>query len=312
MPCSTRRPTFGAEFDADLLAAAHGAPLLAVLESLEAAEAAGLVQPHPARPAGFAFVHALFRSHRYRALPLRRRLELHARAAAALATRPDDERLLAERARHACLAVPVGDADVAVDLARQAAAPRRAGLRLRRGRRPLPAGARRGALLDPPEPATVLDLTSASAPRSTTAATRRACRCCSTRRAGRGEHGDTDALVRAATAIPQFGAVGFVDPMPEGRAVTEAALAALGDEPTPGARPLLVDLASHWLFVDVDEALELAAGPRRSPAISTIPTCSAPCCSAARHLSAIPAASTTGCASAPSSSGSAASSTGWR
>ena len=31
------------------------------------------------------FVHALFRSHRYEALPLRRRLELHARAASALA-----------------------------------------------------------------------------------------------------------------------------------------------------------------------------------------------------------------------------------
>ena len=70
--------TFGTEFDADLLAAAHRAPLLAVLESLEAAEAAGLVHPQPGRRAGFAFVHALFRSHRYRALPLRRRLELHA------------------------------------------------------------------------------------------------------------------------------------------------------------------------------------------------------------------------------------------
>ena len=77
--------TFGAEFDADRLAAAHGAPLLRVLESLEAAEAAGLVAPHPARMALFTFVHALFRAHRYDQLPLRRRLELHARAAAALA-----------------------------------------------------------------------------------------------------------------------------------------------------------------------------------------------------------------------------------
>ena len=114
---------FGAEFDADLLATAHGAPLLDVLETLETAEAAGLVQPHPRRPAGFAFVHALFRSHRYRALPVRRRLELHAKAATALATRPADERLLAERARHACLALPVGDAELAVDLSREAAPP---------------------------------------------------------------------------------------------------------------------------------------------------------------------------------------------
>ena len=49
--------------------------------------------------------------------------------------------------------------------------------------------------------------------------------------------GDAAALVRAATAIPQFGAVGFVDPMPEGRVVTEAALAALGDEPERRAGP---------------------------------------------------------------------------
>ena len=41
--------TFGTEFDADLLAAAHRAPLLAVLECLEAAEAAGLVVPQPGR-----------------------------------------------------------------------------------------------------------------------------------------------------------------------------------------------------------------------------------------------------------------------
>ena len=70
--------------------------------------------------------------------------------------------------------------------------------------------------------------------------------------------GDKDALVRAATAIPQFGAVGFVDPMPEGRAVTEAALAALGPEPSPARARLLMDLASHWLFLSVDEALRLA------------------------------------------------------
>ncbi len=69
--------------------------------------------------------------------------------------------------------------------------------------------------------------------------------------------GDKEALVRAAAAIPQFGAVGFVDPMPEGRAITEAALAALGPEPSPARARLLMDLASHWLFLSVDEALRL-------------------------------------------------------
>ena len=73
------------------------------------------------------------------------------------------------------------------------------------------------------------------------------------------EVGDTASLVRGAVAIPQFGAVGFVDPMPEGRAVTEAALAAIGDEQSAARARLLMDLASHSLFVSVDEALELAA-----------------------------------------------------
>ena len=112
--------TFGAEFDANLLAAGCGVPLLDVLESLEAAEAAGLVAPLPGRPGRFAFVHALFRSHRYDALPLRRRLDLHASAASALASPSGDGRL-SERARHACLSVPVGDARTAVELAYEAA-----------------------------------------------------------------------------------------------------------------------------------------------------------------------------------------------
>ena len=112
--------TFGSDFDADLLAAAHGAPLLQVLESLEQAEAAGLVVAHRGRAAQFCFVHALFRAHRYETLPARRRLELHTRAAKALSTRAGDDRVLSEHARHACLALPLGDARTAVDLALQA------------------------------------------------------------------------------------------------------------------------------------------------------------------------------------------------
>ena len=112
--------TFGNEFDARLLAAAVEAPLLDVLELLEAAEAAGLVVSRPGT--GFAFVHALFRSVRYRELSLRRRLLLHARAAAALEDRHTDERSLSERARHACSAVPVVDPRDAVTLALGAAA----------------------------------------------------------------------------------------------------------------------------------------------------------------------------------------------
>ena len=76
------------------------------------------------------------------ALPLRRRLELHARAAAALATPPDDDRVQSERARHACLALPLGDAREAVELVARRRSARRAGLRLRRSDHPLPAWAR--------------------------------------------------------------------------------------------------------------------------------------------------------------------------
>jgi DNA-binding CsgD family transcriptional regulator len=250
--------TLGTEFDADLLVAALEAPLLSVLGSLEAAEAAGLVMSHPEDGARFSFVHSLFRSHRYSRLPTRRRLEMHDRAAAALAERSGDDRSLGERARHACLALPIGDPRAAVDLAREA------GHRAERSsaydeaithyRRGLEAA----RLVAPPDPTIELDLTTRiGAARHHSGdpgglpmlldAARRA------RTAG-----DSAALVRAAVAIPQFGAVGFIDPMPEGRLATEAALATLGDEPSSTRARLLVDLASHWLFVDVDEALVLA------------------------------------------------------
>ena len=250
---------FGSAFDADLLAAAHGAPLLDVLESLEAAEAAGLIVPHRGRAAQFGFVHALFRAHRYDALPLRRRLELHARVATALGTRAGDDRLLSEQARHACLALPLGDAATAVQLALDAAqyaerayAYDEAVVHYRRGLEAT-------RFLEPPDPAVALDLTIRIAASLHHRGDREGLPMLldAARQARRA--GDHRALVQAATAIPQFGAVGFVDPMPEGRVVTEAALAALGDDPSPDQARLLVDLAAHWLFLSVDEALRLAS-----------------------------------------------------
>jgi DNA-binding CsgD family transcriptional regulator/tetratricopeptide (TPR) repeat protein len=249
---------FGTEFDADLLATAHRTPLLTVLENLEAAEEAGLVVPQPGRRAGFAFVHALFRSDRYASLPLRRRLELHARAAAALGARPDDERMLSERARHACLAVPVADAREAVALALAAAQHDEAAFAYDEAIGHYRRGLEAARLLEPPDSAMELDLHV------------RIAAACHQQGDPQGlpllldaarkahEVGDTTSLVRAATAIPQFGAVGFVNPMSEGRAITEAALDALGDEVSPDRARLMMDLASHWLFVDLDRALELA------------------------------------------------------
>ena len=250
--------TFGVEFDADRLAAAHGAPLLRVLELLESAEAAGLVVPHPARLARFTFVHALFRAHRYDELPLRRRLELHARAAAALATPQADDRVQSERARHACLALPLGDAREAVELVRaagqraeQAHAYDEAVTHYRRG-------IDAARFLEPVDPDAILDLTVRigaalhhrgdpdGLPMLLDAAQQAR------------ETGNAGALVRAAMAIPQFGAMGFVGPMPEGRAVTEAALAALASDPSPERARLQMDLASHWRYLDIDTARRLA------------------------------------------------------
>jgi DNA-binding SARP family transcriptional activator len=251
--------TFGSEFDADLLATGSGVQLMAVLESLEHAEAAGLVVPLPGRRAQFGFVHALFRSHRYQALAPRRRLEAHAAAAAALASRPGDHRLLSERARHACLALPLGDARTAVDLARDAAhlaeqayAYDEAASHYRRG---LDAA----CSLDPPDPAASLDLAVRLAavlhhhgdpqglPMLLDAA----------RRAR--EAGDAAALVRVAISFSHFGTAAAVDwPDPAQLAVVEDALAVLSLESSAMKARVLIELAGQIGGVRVDESIELA------------------------------------------------------
>ena len=258
----------------------------------------------------------LFRSARYRALPLRRRLELHARAAA----RAGDPARRRAAARRSGPATPAwrsrsSTPREAVDAGR-AARPATTSAPTPTTKRSRTTGGRstRPGSIDPPEPAAdPRPRRSASAPPCTTAATRRGCPCCSTPPAGPSELGDTAALVRAAMAIPQFGAVGFVDPMPEGRAVTEAALDAVGDEPSADRARLLMDLASHWLFVERRRGAR-AGPPRRGGRPRPRRSRGARRRAARRPppRSAIPAASTTGSASAPSSSCSAAGSTGWR
>jgi DNA-binding CsgD family transcriptional regulator len=110
----------GPEFDAELVATASDTGLAQVLDTLEHAEAAGLVAAMPGRPGRFTFVHALFRSVRYDALPTSRRLRLHQRVARALEPHADNERVLPELARHACIAAPLGDARTAIDYSRRA------------------------------------------------------------------------------------------------------------------------------------------------------------------------------------------------
>ena len=284
--------TFGAEFDADLLAAAHGAPLLDRAR-VAGGRRGGRARPAApsARPAGFAFVHALFRSlpvpGAAAAPPARA-----ARPGGRRAGHPARRRAAGRRSAPATPAWPCRSAtpELAVALSQQAArrdehayAYDEAVAHYRRG-----LDAARS--LDPPDPGTVLDLTirigaalhhrgdPRGLPMLLDAAERAR------------DQGDTAALVRAATAIPQFGAVGFVDPMPEGRAVTEAALAALGDDADAGARP-----ACWWTSPRTGcsststRRSSWPAEPRRSPATSADPEVLGAVLLSARHLFSHPA-----------------------
>ncbi|HEY3485084.1 MAG TPA: AAA family ATPase, partial [Ilumatobacteraceae bacterium] len=250
--------TLGAEFDADLLAAGHGAALLSVLDSLELAESAGWVVPLPGRPGRFGFVHAVFRAYRYGRLTPRRRLELHASAAAALATRAGDVALISERARHACLSVPITDAHVAVELARKAAhdaehayAYDEAAAHYRRAFDAVSA-------LDPPDPHTTLALAVplAAALYHHGDPSGRPMLLDAARRAR--DEGDVDALARIAISFTVFGASGsFGGPDPEKLAVIEDALASGSREPSATRARLLTARASQLGDVHVDECAEL-------------------------------------------------------
>ena len=250
--------TFGAEFDADLLATASVLTLLDVLEILEAAEAAGLVAPLPGRAGRFAFVHALFRSHRYEALPLRRLLDLHAHAAAALVSAGGDGQL-SERARHACLAVPVGDPKTAVELAYRAAHEAEHAYAYDEAAAHYARALVASRSLDPPDSLASLDLTvrlagarhragdPAGLPMLLDAA----------RRARDG--GDTGALVRASMSLSHLGATSpFGRPDPEQISIVEDALVALGAEPTPARARLLIELAVQVGDTHVDRGIAMA------------------------------------------------------
>ena len=250
--------TFGAEFDAGLLAAGSGATFLDVLETLEAAQAAGLVVPLPGRAGRFAFVHALFRSHRYEALPLRRLFDLHANAAAALASAAGDGRL-SERARHACLAVPVGDAKTAVGLACQAADEAERAYAYDEAAAHYERALVAARSLDPPDSLASLDLAvrlagavhragdPAGLPMLLDAA----------RRARDG--GDDRALVRASMSMSHLGATHpFGGPDLEQITVVESALAVLGTEPTDARARLLIELAVQVGDTRVEQGIAMA------------------------------------------------------
>lgn len=108
----------GREFALDTLAHASGEPPLVLMQRLDEAAEAGIVEE---RGVGrHAFVHALVRETLYEELPNARAVELHRRVAEAL-DRPGEEAHLSELAHHFFLAAPGGEARPAVDYAVRAA-----------------------------------------------------------------------------------------------------------------------------------------------------------------------------------------------
>ncbi|MEO6029693.1 MAG: AAA family ATPase [Candidatus Binatia bacterium] len=112
----------GREFDLATLQLACALPADRVLERLERAHAAGLVNEIPDSVGRYRFVHVLIRETLYGDLTAMRRAELHRRAALALEAlhRDAHEPPLAELARHFFHAAAVGEADNAVAYARRA------------------------------------------------------------------------------------------------------------------------------------------------------------------------------------------------
>lgn len=108
---------FGESIRADLVAAAAERPVEAVVQALERAGAAGIVEPLSGRAGLYAFAHALFSEVRYASLSTSRRLRLHAAAATALDDRAGDPATLPRLARHACIAAALGGADRAAGFA---------------------------------------------------------------------------------------------------------------------------------------------------------------------------------------------------
>jgi DNA-binding CsgD family transcriptional regulator/tetratricopeptide (TPR) repeat protein len=110
----------GSEFDGILLSTCADRPLHDILQVLDRAVAIGLVSAAPDSVGRFSFAHPLFRTACYNALGVADRVELHRRVAVALDAR-DDDTLVSEVARHACIAAPLFDPRSAVDLAVRAA-----------------------------------------------------------------------------------------------------------------------------------------------------------------------------------------------
>ncbi|MEO7428893.1 MAG: AAA family ATPase, partial [Acidimicrobiales bacterium] len=113
----------GREFALDVVRYASGVDADALLDALEEAEAAHLIEPVPDAPRRRSFVHALLRSTLYDEIPTTRRLRIHRRVAQAFEARVEagDAPALADLARHFCEAAALGETANAVRYGRAAA-----------------------------------------------------------------------------------------------------------------------------------------------------------------------------------------------
>ena len=134
----------GREFDVGLLAETTDLDREQVLDSLELAEAARLVEATPTH-GGYTFVHALVRTTLYDEIPTTRRLRTHRRVAAALEPRAErgDDALLPSLARHYCEAAALGRGRQGDPVRDRRGRARARPARLRGGGRPLRARPRR-------------------------------------------------------------------------------------------------------------------------------------------------------------------------
>ncbi len=114
----------GRDFDDAVLARVREMATADLLEALDEAQRAGLIEDTQRHPARRRFVHALIRETLYDGLPTAERLQLHARVGAALETQHagNPEPVLAVLAHHFCEAAQAGDnVEKAVDYCVQAA-----------------------------------------------------------------------------------------------------------------------------------------------------------------------------------------------
>jgi class 3 adenylate cyclase len=110
----------GSSFDLDLVRAACAG---SVLDGLDAAERAHLIEQEPGRGITYRFTHAVTREALYDQLTVTRRAQLHRDVAVALEKmHPDSDPVLAQLAHHWSEAGRLGDASVAVSWCRRAAA----------------------------------------------------------------------------------------------------------------------------------------------------------------------------------------------